>query len=218
MPPGAENVLHRAIDLPTPTSHRRLAPGLVIERSWPDALPTLEGEGVRLRELRRLDSVPLHAMLATDRVSRYIAPPPATPSELAQFIARMRRQRAQGRRICFGVIPRNADHPVGMFQVWRLDGTFDIAEWGFALGAPFWGSGVFMEAAQLVLRFAFETLEVKRLEARAACENGRGNGALRKIGATTEGILRQCFNCRGQRTDHVMWGLLAEEWRGRHSY
>jgi len=178
----------------------------------------LEGERVQLRELQRSDSAPLHAMLATDTVSQYIAPPPASPSEFARFIARTRRLRAQGRHAGFGVIPRNADHPVGIFQLWRLDGAFDVAEWGFALGAPFWGSGLFVEAAQLALQFAFGTLGVSRLEGRAARENGRGNGALGKIGATPEGILRRCFDCHGQRLDHVMWALLAEEWRERQSY
>lgn len=219
VPAGADKVLHRAIELPTVApAYSRGSAALVIERSWQDALPILEGDGVRLRELRRQDSAPLHAMLATDTVSRYIAPPPASPSEFAQFIAHARRLRVKGRRVCFGVIPRDVDHPIGIFQVWRLDGTFDVAEWGFALGAPFWGSRVFAEAAQLVLRFAVATLGVNRLEARAASENGRGNGALRKIGATPEGILRRCFDCRGERMDHVMWALLADEWRARQSY
>ena len=212
-------MLHRAAEpsIVVPPYGRWSSPALAVERSWRDALPILEGEGVRLRELRRPDSAPLHAILATDPVSRYIAPPPASVAEFAQFIAQAQRLRKQGRRACFGVIPRDCNHPVGMFQLWRIDGAFDVAEWGFALGAPFWGSSVFMEAAQLVLRFAFETVGVNRLEARAASENGRGNGALRKIGATPEGILRRCFDSRGERMDHVMWALLAEEWRGRQS-
>jgi RimJ/RimL family protein N-acetyltransferase len=43
---------------------------------------------------------------------------------------------------------------------------FSTAEWGFAVGSAFWGTGVFRESAELLLAFAFETIGVHRLEAR----------------------------------------------------
>ena len=61
--------------------------------------------------------------------------------------------------------------------------------------------------------FAFETLGVRRLEARAAVANGRGNGALRKIGAVQEGVLRRSFLSNGQHLDQMLWSILAEDWR-----
>ena len=51
-----------------------------------------------------------------------------------------------------------------------------------------------------------------RLEARAAVVNGRGNGALRKIGAVQEGVLRRSFHRGGQFHDQVLWSMLAEDW------
>ncbi len=75
--------------------------------------------------------------------------------------------------------------------------AFDIAEWGFALGAEHWGSGVFTDGAELVLDFVFDVIGVHRLEARAALKNGRGNGALQKLGATQEGILHRSFLRKG---------------------
>ena len=53
----------------------------------------------------------------------------------------------------------------------------------------------------------------KRLEARAAVANGRGNGALRKLGAVQEGLLRRSFLRNGQHHDQVLWGILADDWR-----
>src|SRR5262249_15983998 len=95
----------------------------------------------------------------------------------------------------------------------RLDVTFDLAEWGFALGSAFWGSGVFQESAELVLDFVFGTLGVRRLEARAAVANGRGNGALVKIGAVQEAILRRSFARDGQLLDQAVYALHAEDRR-----
>jgi RimJ/RimL family protein N-acetyltransferase len=63
------------------------------------------------------------------------------------------------------------------------------------------------------MAFAFETIGVRRLEARAAVENGRGNAALRKVGAIPEGILRGAFVKDGVEYDQVMWSVLATDWQ-----
>lgn len=75
-----------------------------------------------------------------------------------------------------------------------------------------WGTGMFVAAAQMVLGFAFDTAGVHRLEARASVANGRGNGALRKIGAVQEGVLRRAFFRGGAYHDQVLWSILAEDW------
>jgi RimJ/RimL family protein N-acetyltransferase len=44
-------------------------------------------------------------------------------------------------------------------------------------------------------------------------QNGRGNGALRKVGAVQEGVLRRSFLRNGQYHDQVLYSILAEDWR-----
>jgi RimJ/RimL family protein N-acetyltransferase len=105
------------------------------------------------------------------------------------------------------------DTAVGIFQVRSLESGFANAEWGFALGSQFWGTGIFAEGARLVVDFAVDVVGVNRLEARAAVANGRGNGALRKIGAVQEGVLRRSFVRNGVHHDQVLWGILADDWR-----
>ena len=63
------------------------------------------------------------------------------------------------------------------------------------------------------MNFAIETVGVLRLEARAAVANGRGNGALRKLGAVQEGVLRRSFLKNGEFLDQMLWSILGEEWR-----
>jgi RimJ/RimL family protein N-acetyltransferase len=108
-------------------------------------------------------------------------------------------------------VPEGYDTAVGLFQVRQLDPTFGTAEWGFALGSAFWGSGLFVAGADLVIDFAFDVIGVHRLEARAAVENGRGNSALRKTGAVREGILRQSFLRNGRCLDQALWAILPED-------
>jgi len=59
---------------------------------------------------------------------------------------------------------------------------------------------------------------VHRLEARAAVRNGRGNGALRKIGAVQEGLLRKSFLKDGEYLDQALWTILDEDWKARNIY
>ena len=186
----------------------------VVAADWRRALPMLNGEQVTLRELRASDAPTLLAMLSTEEVTRFISPPPTTVAGFERFIAWTHKQRAAGSYICYGIVPNGLDVAVGLIQVRQLEPSFATAEWGFALGSAYWGSGLFMEGAALVADFAFDTIGVHRLEARASVKNGRGNGALRKLGALQEGILRRSFLRNGEYVDQVMWAILDSDWLG----
>jgi [ribosomal protein S5]-alanine N-acetyltransferase len=179
---------------------------------WRQGLPVLANQVVTLRELQPSDAAPLFAMLSTDEVRRYMTPPPSDIAGFERFIAWARAERAAGRYLCYAVLPAGYDTPVGIFQVRQLDPAFTMGEWGAALGCEFWGSGLFEASARLVMDFLFEVLGIHRLEARAAVQNGRANGAARKIGAVPEGVARRGLNCRGQYHDQLMWSILAEDW------
>ena len=181
--------------------------------TWRQALPVLTGGGVTLRELDLTDAPALLAMLATDEVSRFISPPPTTVQGFERFIAWTHQQRAAGLYVCFAVVPQGMTTAIGLFQVRSLEPGFQTAEWGFALGSAFWGTGAFIEGARVVVDFAIDTIGVHRLEARAAVQNGRGNGALRKVGAVQEGILRRSFLRNGQYLDQALWSILDTDWR-----
>jgi RimJ/RimL family protein N-acetyltransferase len=158
---------------------------------WKAGLPVLTGAGFTLRELRLEDAASLLAMLTTEEVSRFISPPPTTVEGFERFILWALRERQAGNYACFAVVPAGMDTAIGIFQVRSLESGFGTAEWGFALGSQYWGTGLFVDGARLVLDFAFDVIGARRLEARAAVANGRGNGALRKLGAVQEGVLRR---------------------------
>ena len=191
--------------------------GDVISSDWRTALPVLAGKKVTVRELQETDAPSLFAMLTAEEVSRFISPPPTTVAGFERFIAWAIAERAAGRYACFAVVPHGMRTAVGLFQVRQLEPGFATAEWGFALGSAFWGSGMFVDGAEMVLNFAIETVGVLRLEARAAVANGRGNGALRKLGAVQEGVLRRSFLKNGEFLDQMLWSILGEEWRQKRA-
>jgi RimJ/RimL family protein N-acetyltransferase len=187
----------------------------VVTSNWRQALPVLSGQQVRLRELRASDAQSLFAMLTTQEVARFISPPPSTVEGFEKFIAWTLRQRSAGTDVCFAVTLMGFDTAIGFFQIRETELGFSPAEWGFAIGSPFWGTGVFEEGAELVLEFAFATSGIDRLEARAAVKNGRGNGALAKIGAVQEGILRKSFLRNGEYLDQVLYAIVEDDWCAR---
>jgi [ribosomal protein S5]-alanine N-acetyltransferase len=189
------------------------ASGEIVGSGWQHGLPVLTGQQVVLRELRASDAPSLFALLTTEEVARFISPPPTTVEGFEGFIGWTARQRAAGTYVCFAVTLQGFDTAIGIFQIRETEPGFGTAEWGFAIGSEFWGTGVFQQGAELMLKFAFDTIGVHRLEARAAVLNGRGNGALLKMGAVQEGILRKSFQKDGAYLDQVLYAILEDDWR-----
>lgn len=183
-----------------------------VSTDWRQSLPALTNGRVTIRDLRMSDARSLFAMLTTHEVARFISPPPTTVEGFERFIAWTHRRREEGTYVCFAIVPDGYDDAVGIIQVRQIEPGWGTAEWGFAIGSPFWGTGAFIESARMVVDFVFDAVGVHRLEARATIRNGRGNGALAKLGAVKEGLLRKSFFRDGRYVDQVMWSIIKEDW------
>ena len=181
---------------------------------WRHGLPELRGARVTLRELRADDGEALLPLITAPEVTRFMSPPPDVPGWFASFVASTSRERKAGRYAGFAIVPHGHDHAVGLVQIRQLTPGSSTAEWGIALGSPWWGKGFFEDTGRLILQFAFETLRVHRLEARVASQNARGTAAVSKLGAVAEGQLRDALRTAdGQHHDQILWSWLVEEWR-----
>ena len=160
-----------------------------IPRRLAAGLPSLSGT-VTLRELGASDA-PRSCGAVQQQVTSHLPAPRSRPSGSL----RGRGQREVGQCAAFAVVPHGSDT---------------------AIGSEFWGTGMFMEGAKLVLDFAFDVIGSHRLEARSAVRNLRGNSALRKLGAVREGVLRKSFLRNGEFLDQSLWTILADEWRESH--
>lgn len=79
-------------------------------------------------------------------------------------------------------------------------------------GTRFWGTGLNKHCKYLLLEFAFEQLNLERVEFRADNNNARSIAAMKSIGCTVEGVLRN--NCQGPdcRRDSIVLSILKKEW------
>ena len=181
---------------------------------WTNRVPTLHGDLTTLREVAESDVYPLFTLFSDPAVTAFMAPPPPTLAKFAGFVEWAHQQRAQARGVCFGIVPHGMTAAVGILQL-RLDPSSSAAEWGFVLSAHFWSTGVFADAANAILEFAFTTIHVERLDARIALRNKRAHAAVQKLGARFETTLASTSPPGIQRDPESVWALAEHNWRNR---
>jgi ribosomal-protein-alanine N-acetyltransferase len=180
--------------------------------NWREELPTLTARTVTLREPAASDLGPLVDLLSLSDATRFSVDEPVSDVAVQQFIERVARDRAAGISFTYVITLSATRTVVGLMQVRQLDPSFEAAEWECTIAPSSRSSGVFLEAARLVGSFAFGSVGAHRLEARVLLRNGRANGALRKLGAVQEGILRRSLRLGGEYLDQVLWSMLKEDW------
>ena len=179
---------------------------------WRRELPALAGRLVTLRELTPQDLGPLIDLFSIVDTSRFSIDEPVSDVDVNAFIDRAIRDRSAGLSFTYAVVQNSTRTLVGLTQVRQLEPSFETAECEGTLAPSVRGTGVFLEAARLVGSFVFGTVGARRVEVRVLLQNGRANGALRKLGAVQEGILRRSVRRRGEYLDQALWSLLKDDW------
>jgi ribosomal-protein-alanine N-acetyltransferase len=184
-------------------------------KRWTERVPPLRGDLTTLREVDGSDVRALFTLFSNPAVTAYMAPPPPTLAKFAGFVVWSHQEREQGHGLCFGIVPDGMTAAVGILQVRFLDSTASSAEWGFVLSAHFWSTGVFFDAANVLVEFAFTGMHVDRLEARIAKRNRRAHAAVQKLGARFESTLAASSPQGIPRDPELVWTLRQDDWRNR---
>ena len=100
---------------------------------------------------------------------------------------------------------------VGTCTLAALDPKNRRAELGFALGRRYWGQGYMAEALPVLLRFAFDELQLHRVTDDTDPRNQPSIRVLERLGFRREGLLRQYYLVQGEAQDAVVYGLLRSE-------
>ena len=108
------------------------------------------------------------------------------------------------------------DAIVGFFNLSQIVRRgFQSAYLGYAAGKPFAGRGYMRDGLELVLRHAFATLRLHRVEANIQPTNASSLALARGAGFRREGFSPRYLKIGGRWRDHERWAILAEEWRAR---
>ena len=108
------------------------------------------------------------------------------------------------------------DRTIGLIGLDGIRWTHGDAWVGIGLGErEYWGKGYGTDAMRILLRYAFEELNLHRLSLSVFEYNPRAIRSYEKVGFVIEGSARQFLNRDGQRYDMIFMGILREEWERR---
>jgi [ribosomal protein S5]-alanine N-acetyltransferase len=176
--------------------------------------PTLLTPRLRLRPVTDADADALFALHGNARVLRFWDSPPWGERERAErFIAACRQMAEDGS----GARPVIESLSDGVFLGWcgltRWNPDYRSASLGYCYHEAAWGHGYATEAAEGLLRWAFDALDLNRVQAETDTRNTASAHVLEKLGFRREGTLREDCIVNGDVSDSWVYGLLRREWR-----
>ena len=176
--------------------------------------PTLQTARLQLRPFSGADAEALFALHSNATVLRFWDSPPWTERARAEsFIEKCRQIEAEGSGARLAV-DRGSD---GAFLGWcGLTGyhpDYRSASLGYVLSESAWGLGYATEAAGALLQWAFDSLDLNRVQAETDTRNAASAHVLEKLGFAREGTLREDCVVNGEVSDSWVYGLLEREWR-----
>lgn len=175
--------------------------------------PTLNTARLRLRPFTEADADPLFALQSNAYVLRYWDSPPWTdPARAARFIAACQQlaDEGTGARVAIDRVSDGAFIGWCALTSWNPD--FRSASLTYCLDDGAWGHGYATEAARALLQWAFDTLDLNRVQAEADTRNAASGRVLEKLGFVLEGTLREDCVVDGDVSDSWVYGLLRREW------
>ena len=175
--------------------------------------PTLHTARLRLRPFSEADADALFALHSNAHVLRYWDSPPwSEPSRAERFIAACRQieEEGSGARLAIDRVTDGAF--VGWCGLTQWNADYRSASMGYCLTEAAWGHGYATEAARAVLQWAYETLDLNRVQAETDTRNVASAHVLEKLGFVREGTLREDCIVNGEVSDSWVYGLLRREW------
>ena len=182
----------------------------------PLPVPTLHSARLRLRPFADADADDLFALHSNAAVMRYWDGPVWTePGRAERFIATCREmaEGGTGVRLAIDGVSESDGAFLGWCTLQRWNPEYRSASLGYCLDDRAWGHGYATEAVRLLLDWAFDTLDVNRVQAEVDTRNHASSHVLEKLGFVLEGTLREDCIVNGEISDSWVFGLLGREWR-----
>lgn len=174
----------------------------------------LQNDRALLRPLRKDDFEILKAFtLAQPEIWKYSQQPADSLENLKQYIALSLEGRKQGKIYPFIIFDKLSKQYAGSTRLYDFQQIHATVQLGYTwYGREFQGTGLNKQCKMLLLEWAFEELNLERVEFRADTRNARSIAAMKGIGCQVEGILRNnCASPSGRR-DSIVLSILREEW------
>jgi [ribosomal protein S5]-alanine N-acetyltransferase len=176
--------------------------------------PTLHTARLRLRPFDESDADALFALHGNADVLRYWDSPPwSEPARAEGFITACRQMAEAGTGVRLAMDRASGGAFLGWCSLTRWNPDYRSAALGYCLGEAAWGHGYATEAARALLQWAFDTLDLNRVQAETDTRNAASARVLEKLGFVREGMLREDCIVNGEVSDSWVYGLLERDWQ-----
>jgi N-acetyltransferase len=174
----------------------------------------LENDRVLLRPLQREDLIYLLPFsLNEPELWNYSLIPGEGEENLNKYIEHALAYRLKGDSYPFIVYDKSAGQYAGTTRFYDIQPIHKTVQLGYTwYGKSFQGTGLNKNCKYLLLKFAFETIGVERVEFRADHLNQRSIAAMQSIGCSIEGVLRSNAVGSNGRRDSIVLSILKHEW------
>lgn len=180
---------------------------------WDKELPVLSGRGLHLRGIRLTDASPIFSIYSDPEVCQLLDGRPMTEPEQATDYIKQVGQNLKTRLIFqWGICDSKEDQLFGTCSLYYLDYKNRRGEIGITLARSAWGQGLASEALRVLIEFAFNVVNLHRIEADIDPENSSSLALFERMGFQREGLLRERWQLPGKVHDTVLLGLLCREW------
>lgn len=105
------------------------------------------------------------------------------------------------------------DQIVGVAGYNSINWSNRTAYIGYWLGEQYQGHGIITKVTKALTEYAFNELHLNKVEIRAAAENMKSRSIPERLKFVNEGCIRQAEWLYDHYVDHVVYGILAEEWK-----
>jgi len=136
------------------------------------------------------------------------------PEDLKSWMTDRLKESEKGQKMSYAVILKEKSKVIGSSSYGHIDWKEKCIEIGWTwLGKSYIGAGLNKHMKFLMLKHAFEVMDIERLELRTDETNIRSRKAMEKIGATHDGTLRNHRTTQGgRRRNTVIYSILKPEW------
>lgn len=175
----------------------------------------LENDTVRLTPLKESDfDKLLQFSVEEPELWTYSSIQADSPENLRVYLKKAMEDRENQSTYAFSVFDKRTNQYAGSTRFYDIQLKNATLQLGFTwYGKVFHGTGLNKNCKYLLLEFAFDTLQMERVEFRADNDNARSIQAMKNIGCTVEGILRSnMYKPDGTRRDSIVLSILKEEW------
>jgi [ribosomal protein S5]-alanine N-acetyltransferase len=174
--------------------------------------PAFSTVRLSLRELLASDRADVFALRSDVEVQRYNSEPMRSLSEADAFIAERAVECESGIGLTWALAFHGSTTVIGTVSLFNCSRLHRRAEIGYELARAWWGQGVGAEAVSGVVHFAFDWLQLHRIEAATIADNPQSVAMLERIGFRLEGTRRgYSMEDDGVFHDGAIYGLLAHE-------